>query len=448
MEPSKIIEDLLAASKTSDLVVAVRRNSAVNLRWANNTSTTNGAMDGWALRIVAIDDGRVSSIGTTLQGDEDPVAILRAAEAACSDKPVAPDALPLLAGTGDVPAEFDTPRSAIEPDALDVDAVARLCNDAKSADLLTYGYVEHERHALWLGTSAGVRRSDEIERARFDFTTKSSDRSKSTWEGSFVDETFDAGVAFAAARRRLEWSETQVSLEPGDYEVLLSPSCVADMLTYMMWMATLREAREGRSAFSRPGGTMIGERLSEMPVTIVSDPSAEGLPTIPFVAAGSSDSYSSVFDAGVSVEPTTWVREGVLERLIAPRKIANDAGTPPAHFAGNILVPSTGPSLDEMIASTTRGLLLNSLWYIRMVDPQSLLLTGLTRDGVYLVEDGKVVGEVNNFRFNMSPLTMLKNIEQIGQSRVVLPREFETSLTHCPPMRVRDWRMSSVSDAR
>jgi predicted Zn-dependent protease len=162
-----------------------------------------------------------------------------------------------------------------------------------------------------------------------------------------------------------------------------------------------------------------------------------------------SSSFSSVFDNGLDIGHVDWFRDGALQGLITTRHWAAKTGTTPKPFVYNLIVPSDGPELEQMIASTERGLLVTCLWYMRMVDPQTMLLTGLTRDGVFLVEDGEVKGAVNNFRFNVSPLDMLTQTIEIGRSQSALAREFGDYYTFVkmPPLRVANFHMSSVSQS-
>ncbi|MGZ4558102.1 MAG: metallopeptidase TldD-related protein, partial [Mycobacteriaceae bacterium] len=158
----------------------------------------------------------------------------------------------------------------------------------------------------------------------------------------------------------------------------------------------------------------------------------------------------SVFDNGLDAGRVEWVRDGTVNALAYPRSAAAEFGVPVAVPGDNlVLTGGSGVSLADMIASTERGLLLTCLWYIREVDPATLLVTGLTRDGVYLVEDGKVAGEVNNFRFNESPLDLLRRVTEVGATERTLPREWKDwfSRTSVAPMRIPDFHMSSVSNA-
>lgn len=225
---------------------------------------------------------------------------------------------------------------------------------------------------------------------------------------------------------------------------------MADLLIYQYWSAGARDAAEGRTVFSRPGGgTRIGETLSELPLTLRSDPHAPGLESAPFVIAHSSGDGSSVFDNGLPLAPTDWIKDGRLERLTTTRHSAGLTGLPVAPSMDNLVLDGGGErSLEEMVAATTgRALLLTCLWYIREVDPATLLLTGLTRDGVYLVEDGEVLGEVNNFRFNESPVGLLSRASEAGRTEKTLPREWGDYFTRAamPALRIPDFHMSSVS---
>jgi predicted Zn-dependent protease len=147
----------------------------------------------------------------------------------------------------------------------------------------------------------------------------------------------------------------------------------------------------------------------------------------------------------------TWIQDGVLANLVRPRSWALKTTAPATAAVDNLVLedPTATASLDEMLAATDRGLLLTTLWYIREVDPQTLLLTGLTRDGVYLVENGEVTGAVNNFRFNESPVDLLARTVQASRTERTLPREWNDWFTRAamPALRVPDFNMSSVSQA-
>jgi len=168
------------------------------------------------------------------------------------------------------------------------------------------------------------------------------------------------------------------------------------------------------------------------------------------VATTNSTERMSVFDNGMDIGRVDWIRDGTINALAYPRAAAAEFGAPVAVGTDNLLMTGGSASLADMIAATEHGLLLTTLWYIREVDPTVLLLTGLTRDGVYLVEDGEVTGAVNNFRFNESPLDLLRRATEAGVSEVTLPREWGDWATRAamPSLRIPDFHMSSVSQAQ
>jgi predicted Zn-dependent protease len=229
---------------------------------------------------------------------------------------------------------------------------------------------------------------------------------------------------------------------------------VADLMIDAYWYAGARDAHDGQSVFSRRGGgTRIGEQVARPEVTLSSDPAYPGLECSPHVVVQSSGSDDSVFDNGLPLAHTDWIRHGTLSALRQTRETATLTGQPVTPAIDNLVLDVEGASgsLDDLVAGTERGLLLTCLWYIRAVDPQTLLLTGLTRDGVYLVENGEITGAVNNFRFNESPVDLLRRFSQASATVPAFSREWGDdyfSRTAMPALRVPDFNMSSVSQAR
>jgi predicted Zn-dependent protease len=199
------------------------------------------------------------------------------------------------------------------------------------------------------------------------------------------------------------------------------------------------------------GGTRVGDRLGELAFELRSDPAEPGIECIPFLATEASGASTSVFDNGLPLERTQWIADGRLAALQYHRAGAQRSGVAAAQGIDNLVLelPGATGTVDDLVATTERGLLLTSLWYIRMVDPTSLLLTGLTRDGVYLIEDGRVSGAVNNFRFNESPVDLLARATQAGASTRTVSRESGEYLnrTIMAPLKIPDFNMSSVSPA-
>jgi predicted Zn-dependent protease len=283
---------------------------------------------------------------------------------------------------------------------------------------------------------------------------KSPDFGRSVWAGVGTRDFRDVSVADLAAdvERKMGWSQRRIELPAGRYETLLPPSAVSDLMIYLYWTMEARDADEGRNVFARPGGgNRVGERLATLPLSLRSDPCAPGLEAAPFQVVGASSGSASVFDNGMATPAVNWLEDGTLANLIRPRAWALKTIAPATAAVDNLILedPTATATLPEMVASTDRGLLLTCLWYIREVDPQTLLLTGLTRDGVYRVQHGEVTGAVTNFRFNESPVGMLSRIEGAGAAQRTLAREFGDYLprTSAPALLVRGFNFSSVSQA-
>lgn len=452
-----LVERALLAATVSDTVVLVADVSESSLRWAGNSMTTNGIADSRAWTVVSIvRDGETTRVGTVSSTSADPddvVAVVRAAEDAARTAPPAADAMPLIAGEqpdagwGDVAA-----RSSIEVFESIVPGLAR---GFDGADAL-FGFARHTVRTLWLGTSTGVRRRTVEPTGSFEINGKRGGLldGASAWVGTHTRDFvgLDVDGMLTELSRRLDWSSRRVDLPAGRYETILPPSAVADLMIDLMWSMDGRGAQEGRTALSAPsGGTRVGERLGTLGLTLYSDPAEPGLEYAPFVVAESSSDSVSVFDNGVDAERVEWIDDGVISTLAYPRSAAAEFGTRPTALGDNLVMTGgAGGTTDDLVARTERGLLLTTLWYIREVDPTTLLLTGLTRDGVYLVEDGRITAEVNNFRFNESPLDLLRRATEAGATVPTLPREWSDWFTRAamPPLRVPDFHMSSVSAAR
>ncbi|MFJ5266435.1 metallopeptidase TldD-related protein [Streptomyces sp. NPDC088387] len=454
-KPYEIVERALELSRADGCVVIADEHSTANLRWAGNALTTNGVTRGRTLTVVATVNGKegtasgVVSRSAVTRDELEP--LVRAAEAAARGAGPAEDAQPLVT---DVPASPDFTDAPTETSsAVFADfapALGEAFARARAGGRELYGFANHELVSTYVGTSTGLRLRHDQPTGTLELNAKSPDRTRSAWAGRSTRDFKDVDPAALDAELavRLGWAERRVELPAGRYETLLPPTAVADLLIYQLWSASGRDAAEGRTVFSKPGGTRVGDRLSELPLTLRSDPNEPGLESAPFVIAHSSGGDQSVFDNGLPLTATEWVREGELRNLTTSRHSAGLTGLPVAPNIGNLVLDGgSDRSLDEMVAATERGLLLTCLWYIREVDPATLLLTGLTRDGVYLVENGEVTGEVNNFRFNESPVGLLGRAVEAGRTEKTLPREWSDWFTRAamPALRVPDFNMSSVS---
>jgi predicted Zn-dependent protease len=467
--PQEDVERVLQAARGGDCVAIAAETSSVNLRWAGNTLTTNGVERSRRLTVIAISAGpQGPAVGTVsrvgVQPDQIQDLVAEAERAAAGGSPVA-GAQPLVragsppdapaGGLADKPRWDDLPRGT-EPSVFGgfAGALGDAFEAAAAAGRRLYGFAEHSMTSVFLGSSTGLRLRHDQPAGKAELNAKSADLARSAWAGAATRDFTDIQVAdmHAGLARQLGWAARKVELPAGRYETLLSPAAVADLLIYLFWSAGAKDALDGRTVFSKPGGgTRVGERLASLPLTLRSDPGAAGLQCRPFVIAHASGRKSSVFDNGLPLAPTEWISGGTLAALVQTRHSAALSGLAVTPSIGNLILeaPGSGQSLDEMIAGTDRGLLVSCLWYIREVDPPTLLLTGLTRDGVYLVENGEVTGAVNNFRFNESPVALLRRITQAGASGPALPREWSDDFTRAamPPVRVDGFNMSSVSQA-
>jgi predicted Zn-dependent protease len=454
-----LVERVLTDSTADGCIVVGSEHTETNLRWAANNLTTNGQMASRSVTVISIlNEAAGPSAGVVTRSvtsaDEVP-DLVAASELAARKAGPADDAAPLVQ-----PYETDDDWSA-DPARTSVAVFGRFAAGLGAAfavasrrDRLLFGFAEHSLTSTFVASSTGLRRRFDQPTGRVELNAKSADYRRSVWNGvhtrDFTD--VDIGALTEGLNIRLDWAATTHELPPGRYETILPPTAVADLMLDAYWTASARDAEEGRSVYARGGGdTRIGERLSELPLTLRSDPNEPGLRCAPFeIATASAAGLQSVFDNGAPVEACSWIANGELSELIRTRSWAGRTSAAPRLFVDNLILDGDGTAgLEEMIANTERGLLLTSLWYIREVDPQTLLLTGLTRDGVYLVENGTVQGAVNNFRFNESPVALLGRITEIGRTVPTLPREWSDYFTRAamPPVRVPDFNMSTVSQA-
>jgi predicted Zn-dependent protease len=459
--PQEAVERALAAARCDDCVVIADETSSANLRWAGNSLTTNGVSRSRQLTVIAISrSGESATAGVVSRAGVRAgqiAGLVAEAEHAAAQASPAEDAAPLLGPAGAAAGQgWDEP-----PGATEIGVFGRFAAElghafgtAASAGRKLYGFAEHGLTSSYLGTSAGVRLRYDQPAGRLELNAKSADLSRSAWAGSGTRDFTDVDVTAMESdlSQRLAWAERSVELPAGRYETLLPPSALADLLIYLYWSAGAKDALDGRTVFSKAGGgTRIGDRLTSLPLSLRSDPAAPGLECAPFVLAHASGRQSSVFDNGLPSGRTDWIAGGTLAALTQTRHTARLSGQPATPAVGNLILDAPGAtaSVGELVGRTSQGLLLTCLWYIREVDPQTLLLTGLTRDGVYLVENGEVTGAVNNFRFNESPVALLGRITEVGGTRPTLPREWSDYFTRAamPPVRVEGFNMSSVSQA-
>jgi predicted Zn-dependent protease len=440
------------SGRASETIVLVTDRTEASLRWANNTMTTNGVSTARSTSVISIvrqDDS--THVGSLRSAEVDPsliAGLVAASQEAAGSAPAAFDAAPLLSGMG-VPDDWDGPLPDTGAEVF-ADVAGALSRGFRGADQL-YGYARHVLETTFVATSTGLRRRYTQPTGSVEINAKRNGASAWVGVGTPDFSCVPTDLMLEQLSTRLGWAARNVELPAGRYETIMPPSAVADIMIYLGWTMAGRSAQQGRTALSAPGGgTRVGERLTDLRLTMYSDPAALGFECAPFVAAASSSETVSIFDNGMDIERVDWIRDGVINALAYPRAAAAAFDAPVAVAADNLLMTGGSTDLDAMIAETERGLLLTTLWYIREVDPTTLLLTGLTRDGVYLVEDGEVTAAVNNFRFNESPLDLLRRVSQAGVSEATLPREWSDWATRAamPSLRIPDFHMTSVSQAQ
>ena len=499
IDAQAVVEAGLAAASRAGAdgcIVLIDETSHADVRFALNTTTTNGVRRDRSVTVIAMTSSSsdaAPSVGVARRsGVVDVEQMVSAALTDARGAPPAEDAVTLVDGMGIRTRSVAAAAVAfgLAPVETDLSALGGVLSGLSSAfrraeahDVVLAGFAEYGVSTVYLGSSTGLRLSFSQPTGAVNLVGRSLDGVRSAWVGlgsEMGELAFDS--LESELWRRLEWARRPLSLDAGRYEVILPPSGVADLMGSLFFYAMGgQDAEDGRTVFSGSTGdggggggaadggggdggrdrrrTRVGERVTDVPFTLYSDPHEPGIECLPFVACGSSNSESSVFDNGLPLARTDWIRDGILAHLRYHRAGAARSGVEVAPYIDNLVLRggdaagggdvAGGGTVDEMVARTERGLLLTCLWYIREVDPSTALLTGLTRDGVYVIEDGAVVGAANNFRFNESPVDLLARATEVGTSVRTLGRELGEYLNRCimPPLRIPDFNMSSVSQA-
>jgi predicted Zn-dependent protease len=451
-----LVEKILARSTTDDCIVVVQDSTQANLRWASSTLTTNGVIAQRSVTVIAFVglDGSMASAGVTRTNvDESDIdAILSEATAAAKAAGAAEDFAPLARDVAF--GNWSASHNPTGPDVFSSFApeLGEMMQRSKADAIELFGYAEHTHQSIWVGSKGGMRLRHDSPVGRVEMTGKSHQRSRSTWDGIETHDFKNVSVAKIDAniRQRLEWQAKKIDLPAGRYDTILPSGSIADIYVYMMWVSGGRDAFEGQSVFSKKGGgTRVGEKLSNVGLQLFSTPTHPVLAGSPFISASTSSSLTSVFDNGQKQSQVDWIKDGVLQSLIQTRASAKITSLPYTPLGDNLImsVDNGSGNLEDLVKKVDNGLLLTTLWYIRMVDPNSLLLTGLTRDGVYYVKNGEVQGATNNFRWNDSPVSALSRIAHAGATEWTQPREWAGDITSMsvPPMVIKDFNMSTVS---
>jgi predicted Zn-dependent protease len=437
-QAQQLVERVVKLSKADAVQVNVGGGYAANVRFADNRISTAGGVSTATLNIQSSFGPKHAVVTTNDFSDAGLERAVRESEALAKLAPNDPEAMPLLGPQQyeNVTTYFDSTAN-LDP-AARAEAARMAIDPCKAAgDLKAAGFLQTGIGASAVGNSAGLFAYQSGTSSNYTLTVRTTDGTGSGWAGADHPDWSQLDVKSVADRAidKARLSRNPVAIEPGRYTVILEPQAVGDLVQLLAFALDARSADEGRSAFSKPGGgTKIGEKIADERVTLFSDPADPQL-------------LSNVFDfEGLPSHRVAWIENGVLKRLTYSRFWAQkqhqqaDAGTNAVKLAGGT------QTTEELIASTPRGVLLTHLFYLRETDPRTVMYTGLTRDGTFLIENGKISKAIKNFRFNESPLFMLNNIEGIGRAVRVAGTEAGGDVV-MPALKVRDFNFTSLSDA-
>ncbi len=435
-EAQTILKKVLSFSKADECEVGLNGREGGNIRYARNGVSTAGDISTLSLAVTST-YGKKSATSTIDQFDDKSLqTVVKRSEELAQLAPENPEHMP-LAGPQDFPdgIGYVAATAAMTPDTR-AEAVLKSIQVCKDANLQAAGFLENTTGFNAFINSKGLFGYDKDTDVIFSVTTRNAEGTASGYAARGFNDInkLDTLSATKIAASKANGSKGAKAIEPGKYTVILEPVAATYMLENM-FRFDARMADEGRSFLSKPGGgTRLGEKLMDEKVTIYSDPYNTELP---------GDTWNR---DGEKLEKTTWIDKGVVKNLSYSRYWADKKGVKPVPGPSNIIMEGGTASLEDLIKSTERGILVSRLWYIRMVDQQTLLLTGLTRDGTFYIENGKIMYPVKNFRFNESPIIMLNNVEALGKpERSISVESYRSYLI--PPMKIQDFTFSSLSDA-
>jgi predicted Zn-dependent protease len=431
-EAKKIIDKVLSYAKADETAVTLSGSKTGNIRYARNSVSTSGESTNLSLSVTTV-FGKKSGTATINEFDDKSLEkTVRRAEEIAKLAPENPEYVPMMGPQTyqDIKSTFAPSTAAINPDYR-----AKAAKDSieicKKKNLTAAGYLEDSAGFMAMGNSKGLFAYNQSTSVDFSVTVRTEDGLGSGYaiqDYNDVNKLSAAASTEIAAQKALA-SKSAVALEPGKYTVILEPVAASDLLQTMFRSLDARNADEGRSFLSKKGGgTRVGEKLFDERVNVYSDPANLEIPKSGFVMDGRAR------------EKTVWIEKGVVKNLSYSRYWAQKQGVKATAPSGGFIMEGGNESLADLIKGTKKGILVTRFWYIRAVDPQTLLFTGLTRDGTFLIEDGKIKHPIKNFRFNESPVIMLNNVEAMGK-----PVRVNGSLI--PPMKIRDFTFSSLSDA-
>ena len=445
-EAEEIAQRALRNSPAPETRVSINSAVRADTRFALNQVTTSGENQDTQVTITAYDGNRAASVNTNRLDEASLAAAARQAYEIAKLVPPNPERMPELGAQEYPPART---REITLPTPAERAAAAKIVTDrARAADLIATGFIECRAGATALANSKGLFAYDATSACTMTSTVRSADGTGSGWactDGNLFGELDPETLAATAVQKARE-SRTPVAIEPGRYTTILEPTAAGNLVQLVASAMQARSADEGRSFFTRPGGgNKIGLKVVDERVTLVSDP------------ADSTSVSGGYDDDGLPIAKVTWIENGVVKALNYDRYWAQKQGVQPTRSGGggfrgagrSLRMLGGTTSIADMVRSTERGVLVTRFWYIRPVDARTILYTGLTRDGTFLIENGKVTRPIKNFRFNESPIFFLNNLEALGPTIRINASENlgAGGAVYMPPIKVRDFTFSSLSDA-
>lgn len=437
-EAQALLKKVIAFSKADECEVSLSGSEGGNIRYARNAISTSGDVSTLSLGVTST-YGKKSGSATINEFDDASLEkVVRRSEELAQLAPENPEYMPLKGPAVFKEAITYVPATAAMTPESRADLVAKSINVAKEAKLEAAGFLENTNSFSSVMNSKGLFAYNKNTDVIFSITTRNEAGTASGYAARGFNDVkkLDTFSATKISSSKANGSLGARAIEPGKYTVILEPVAATYMLENMMFRGfDARSADEGRSFMSKPGGgNRIGEKLMDDKVTIYSDPFNTELPGATWNGEG------------FPLEKMTWIDKGTVKNLPYSQFWAQKQKVAPVPFPSNVIMAGGNDSLDDLIKSTERGILISRLWYIRLVDPQTLLLTGLTRDGTFYIENGQVKFPIKNMRFNESPVIMLNNVEALGKpERSISVETYRSYLI--PPMKIRDFTFTSLSDA-
>jgi predicted Zn-dependent protease len=430
-EARKIMQKALSFSTADACEVNLSGSESGNIRYARNTVSTAGHRSNQTL-VVQSNYGKQSATATIDEFDDASLKkVVKRSEELAKISPENSEFMGILG-----PQIYDESVTHIDATAkITPDFRAQVANSsiepAAAQDVTAAGFLNDSAGFSAIMNSKGLFAYNKSTDISFTVTMRSNDGTGSGWVTRDYNDVnkFDAAEASKIAIDKAIMSRKAKAIEPGKYTVILEPAASIGLISRIGGALNARTADEGRSFMSKEGGgTKLGEKIVDERVNMWSDPLSKEVPT------------GTWNGQGMPLKKMSWIENGVVKNLAYDRFWAQEKGVDPVPFPSNFIMEGGDASLEELIKSTKKGILVTRLWYIRGVDPQTLLFTGLTRDGTFYIENGKIKHPVKNFRFNESPIIMLNNLETLGQ-------QVRIDGNLIPYMKIRDFTFTSLSDA-